>query len=72
MDIIHQDENVKVETDDYVDGSFRFAQGIFKVTFTKGLGLRGKTFKGETAWSDSRRWAEDQLASKGIHTFLNW
>lgn len=72
IDTVYTDKYVTVTTDDYVDGNTRFPQGIFKVTFAKGLGLRSKTFKGESAWSNSRRYTEDQLATIGVHVFLQW
>jgi len=62
MDIHYQDENVTVYTDDLVtpDG-YRHQQGLFKVVFAKGLGLRGKTFKGESARSYAERYVNDTL-----------
>lgn len=75
IDTIYQDADVTVTTDDYVDGNLRFAQGIFKVKFTgeaKAAGCRGKTFKGEMAWSDSRRYVEDQLQNKARIIFRGY
>ena len=75
LDIIHRDENVTVTTDDYVSGNMRFAQGVFKVKFTgeaKAAGCRGKTFKGEQAWCDSRRYVEDQLLDKARIIFRGY
>jgi len=67
-DIIYMDRDVIVTTDDYVckDG-MRFHQGVFKVKFSskmRAAGCRGKTFKGEMAWCNSRRYVEDQLQEK--------
>ena len=73
LDTVYTDKYVTVTTDDYTtpDG-YTHQQGIFKVTFAKGLGLRSKTFKGESAWSNSRRYTEDQLATIGVRVFLQW
>lgn len=70
MDVHYKDENVTVLTDDYVtkDG-YRHQQGIFKVVSPH---FRTKTFKGETAWSDSLRYAQDELDKAGIRTYLYW
>ena len=70
--VVHKDENVTVTASPYDAGGFVIEDGVFKVQFAKGLGLRSKTFKGETAWSDSQRYAEDMLLSEGIRTFLYW
>ena len=70
--IVHEDENVTVTASPYNAGGLVMEDGVFKVQFAKGLGLRSKTFKGETAWSDSQRYAEDMLLSEGIRTFLYW
>lgn len=72
IDTVYGDKNVTVTTDDYVSGNTRIPQGIFKVVFAKGLGLRSKTFKGESAWCNSRRYVEDSLATIGVHVFLQW
>jgi len=67
MDIHYQDENVTVYTDDLVtpDG-YRHQQGIFKVVFAKSLGLRAKTFKGESAWSNAERYVNDTLQAARV------
>ena len=70
--VVHKDENVTVTVSPYDAGGFVIEDGVFKVQFAKGLGLRSKTFKGETAWCDSQRYAGDMLLSKGIRTFLYW
>lgn len=72
IDVKYSDEYVTVTTDDYVDGNFRFAEGVWKVQFAKGLGLRSKTFKGEMAWCNSRRYVEDELRKIGVTVWLNW
>lgn len=71
MDIRYQDENVTVYSDDLVTpGGYRLQQGLFKVVFAKGLGLRSKSFKGESAWSNAERYANDGLSSKRLWDFI--
>ncbi len=71
LDTIYSDEDILVTTDDLVIDGFRMQQGIFKVS-SPSKKFRARTFKGESAWSDSRRYAEDQLYKVGVHKFLHW
>lgn len=48
--IAHEDDHIKVTCSD--------DQGTFKVV-SKDKSFRGKTFKGEMAWSNSQRYASD-------------
>lgn len=71
MNIHYQDENVTVYTGDLVtpDG-YRHTQGLWKVVFAKSLGLRAKTFKGESAWSNAQRYVNDSLRAAGVYGFI--
>ena len=69
MNVHYSDENVTVYTDDYIcNDGHRFEQGIFKV---KSPHFRGKTFKGETAWSDAERYINDKLYAAGFRCFVS-
>lgn len=50
----------KVETATLVDtrGGYRYDRGAYRVT-SKVPGIRTKTFRGESAWSDAARYADD-------------
>jgi hypothetical protein len=50
----------KVETATLVDGTggYRYEQGAYRVT-SKVPGIRTKTFRGESAWSNAARYADD-------------
>lgn len=71
LDTIYSDEDLLVTTDDLVIDGCRIQQGIFKVS-SPSKKFRARTFKGESAWSNSRRYAEDQLRKVGVHKFLHW
>ena len=76
IDTQYEDEFVLVTTDDLVtkDG-VRHPQGLWKVKFkgeAKAAGCRGKTFKGESAWCNSRRYVEDQLMDKTQSIFRGY
>ena len=67
MDIIYSDDNVTVQADDLVLSGYRYSQGVYKVTSKR---FRGRTFKGESAWSDAQRYVNDQLVLLGERPYL--